>query len=71
MEPCPRIVAVQPTAPIIAYGGAGLRIEALEEYPHTIAIRFNRMREISDDRVLPPKDVSTVPLLYGLRARKP
>jgi SAM-dependent methyltransferase len=55
---------------VTAIGGAGLRIEVLEEYPHTIAMRFDRMREIAGYRVLRPEDVPSVPLLYGLRARK-
>ena len=55
---------------VTAIGGAGLRIEVLEEYPHTIAMRFAHMREIASYRVLPPEDVPSVPLLYGLRARK-
>ena len=55
---------------VTAIGGAGLRIEVLEEYPHTIALRFDRMREIDGYRVLPPEDVPSAPLLYGLRARK-
>jgi SAM-dependent methyltransferase len=55
---------------VTAIGGAGLHIEALEEFPHTIAMRFNRMSEIASYRVLPPEDVPSVPLLYGLRARK-
>jgi SAM-dependent methyltransferase len=54
---------------VTAIGGAGLRIEALEEYPHTIAMRFNRMREIAGYRTLPPEDTPSVPLLYGLRAQ--
>lgn len=49
---------------------AGLFLEALHEYPHTIAHRFGRMREIEQYRTLPPDDVPSVPLLYGLRARK-
>ena len=53
-----------------AIGGAELRIEVLEEYPHTIAMRFDRMREIAGYRVLPPENVPNAPLLYGLRARK-
>ena len=55
---------------VTAIGGAGLRIEVLEEYPHTIAMRFDRMREIAGYRVLPPEDVPSAPLLYGLRACK-
>jgi SAM-dependent methyltransferase len=55
---------------VTAIGGAGLRIEVLEEYPHTIAMRFERMREIAGYRALPPEDAPSAPLLYGLRARK-
>jgi SAM-dependent methyltransferase len=55
---------------VTAIGGAGLRIEVLEEYPHTIAMRFERMREIAGYRAKPPEDVPNVPLLYGLRAHK-
>jgi hypothetical protein len=33
-------------------------------------MRFARMREIAGYRVLPPEDAPSVPLLYGLRARK-
>jgi SAM-dependent methyltransferase len=55
---------------VTAIGSAGLRIEALEEYPHSIAMRFDRMREITHYRTLPPEDMPSVPLLYGLRARR-
>jgi hypothetical protein len=55
---------------VTAIGGAGLRVEVLEEYPHSIAMRFSRMREIAGYRTLPPEDVPSAPLLYGLRARK-
>lgn len=55
---------------VTAVAEAGLRLEILREYPHTIAHRFSRMREIDHYRTLPPEDVPSVPLLYGLRARK-
>jgi hypothetical protein len=55
---------------VTAIAGAGLCLEILREYPHTIAHRFDRMREIDHYRTLPPEDVPSVPLLYGLRARK-
>lgn len=55
---------------VTAIGSAGLRIELLEEYPSSIAMRFDRMREIEHYRTLPPEEVPSVPLLYGLRARK-
>jgi SAM-dependent methyltransferase len=38
---------------VTAIGSAGLRIEVLEEYPHSIAMRFERMREIAHYRTLP------------------
>jgi SAM-dependent methyltransferase len=55
---------------VTVIGGAGLRIEVLQEYPHTIAMRFERMREIASYRALPSEDVPSLPLLYGLQARK-
>jgi SAM-dependent methyltransferase len=55
---------------VTAVARAGFFLEALHEYPHTIAHRFGRMREIEQYRTLPPEDVPSVPLLYGLRARK-
>lgn len=55
---------------VTAIGSAGLHIDVLEEYPHSIAMRFERMREIAHYRTLPPEDVPSVPLLYGLRAHK-
>jgi SAM-dependent methyltransferase len=55
---------------VTAIAGAGLRLEVLREYPHTIAHRFGRMREIDHYRTLPPEDVPSVPLLFGLRARQ-
>jgi SAM-dependent methyltransferase len=55
---------------VTAVAGAGLRLEVLREYPHTIAHRFGRMREIDHYRTLPPADLPSVPLLYGLRACK-
>ena len=55
---------------ITAIGSAGLRTEILQEYPHTIGHRFNRMRELSPGKLLPPEAIPTFPLLYGLVARK-
>jgi len=55
---------------VTAIARAGLCLEELREYPHTIAHRCGRMREIEHYRTLPPEDVPNVPLLYGLRARK-
>lgn len=55
---------------VTAVASSGLQVEVLREYPHTIAHRFARMREFDHYRTLPPEDVPSVPLLYGLRARK-
>jgi SAM-dependent methyltransferase len=55
---------------VTAVARSGLFLETLREYPHMIAHRFGRMREIESYRTLPPEDVPSVPLLYGLRARK-
>src|SRR5262249_37730169 len=55
---------------VTAVARAGLCLEVLREYPHTIAHRFGRMREIDQYRTLPPEDIPSVPLLYGLRAQK-
>ncbi len=55
---------------VTAVASAGLRLEILHEYPHTIAHRFSRMREIDHYCTLPPEDVPSIPMLYGLRARK-
>lgn len=54
---------------VTALGSAGLLVEVLREYPHTIGMRFNRMRQEAH-RMLPPEDVPNLPLLYGIRARR-
>lgn len=57
---------------VTALTGAGLRITALEEYPHSNGERhFTRMRELSGYRMIPPADMPALPLMYGLRAEKP
>ncbi len=54
---------------VTALARAGLRITALEEYPYTNGERkFARMRELQDNRMLPPENVPKVPLMYGIRA---
>ena len=56
---------------VTALAGAGLRIIALEEYPYSNGERhFAGMREIEGRRMVPPKAIPTLPLMYGLRAEK-
>jgi hypothetical protein len=51
---------------------AGLVITALREYPDSNGAKlFERMRETPGKRMVPPEDVPTVPLMYGLVAQKP
>lgn len=57
---------------VSALAGAGLKITALEEYPYSNGERhFTRMRELPGRRIVPPQDVPAVPLMYGIRAKKP
>jgi SAM-dependent methyltransferase len=50
---------------------AGLTIAALREYPYSNGARlFDRMRELPGKRMVPPEDVPTLPLMYGLVATK-
>jgi SAM-dependent methyltransferase len=56
---------------VTALAKAGLRISALEEYPYSNGERpFSGMRELPGRRMVPPEDVPTVPLMYGLSAEK-
>jgi SAM-dependent methyltransferase len=56
---------------VTALTEAGLRITALEEYPYSNGERkFAAMRELRGKRMVPPEDVPTVPLMYGIRAEK-
>jgi SAM-dependent methyltransferase len=56
---------------ITALAEAGFRITALEEYPYANGERkFIGMRELRAKRMIPPEDVPTVPLMYGIRAEK-
>ena len=56
---------------ITALAEAGLRITALEEYPYANGERkFAGMRELRGKRMVPPEDVPTIPLMYGIRAEK-
>ena len=56
---------------LTAIGQAGLRLKRLQEYPHSIAMRFRPMREIPGYRTMPLEGMPLVPLLYGLQAEKP
>jgi SAM-dependent methyltransferase len=54
-----------------ALAGAGLSITALEEYPYANGERkFAGMRELPGKRMVPPKHVPKIPLMYGIRAEK-
>src|ERR671917_70721 len=54
---------------VTALAEAGLRITALEEYPYANGERkFAGMRELRGKRMVPPEDVPTIPLMYGIRA---
>jgi SAM-dependent methyltransferase len=51
---------------------AGLTLEVFEEYPWSNGCVFGeRMRELPGRRFLPPAEVPSVPMMYGLRAVKP
>ena len=51
---------------------AGLRIEQFREYPYANGAKlFDNMREEAGRRMLPPDDVPTLPLMFGLVAVKP
>ncbi|MBA2691527.1 MAG: class I SAM-dependent methyltransferase [Rubrobacter sp.] len=50
---------------------AGMGVEALREYPYSNGEKnFVGMREMPGRRMLPPEGVPSVPLMYGLSARK-
>ncbi|MBA3615097.1 MAG: class I SAM-dependent methyltransferase [Rubrobacter sp.] len=56
---------------VSALAEAGLRITALEEYPYANGERkFASMRELQDNRMVPPEHVPKVPLMYGIRAER-
>jgi len=56
---------------VTALACGGLRIVALEEYPYSNGERhFDRMRESPGRRMVPPADVPSVPLMYGISAEK-
>ncbi len=56
---------------VTALARGGLRIVALEEYPYSNGERhFGRMQELPGRRMVPPADVPTVPLMYGISAEK-
>lgn len=55
-----------------AITGAGLRLECLREYPYANGCRVGKeMRELSGRRYLPPEGVPSIPMMYGVVARRP
>ena len=51
---------------------AGLLLTALREYPYATGCKqFRDMRELPGGRMVPPESVPSLPLMYGLAARKP
>jgi SAM-dependent methyltransferase len=56
---------------VTALAEAGLRITTLEEYPYANGERkFAGMRELPSRRMVPPEHIPTIPLMYGIRAKK-
>ena len=56
---------------ITAFLDAGMRLEAFREYPYANGCKqFNRMRELPGNRMYPPEDLPSLPLMYGLVMRK-
>lgn len=54
-----------------AWAGAGLRIERVREYPHANGCRmWERMREVSPRRFVPPGDVPKLPMMWSAVARR-
>ncbi len=57
---------------LTAFLEAGMQITAFEEYPYENGCKqFKRMREMPGHRMYPPEDVPSLPLMFGLAARKP
>ncbi len=51
--------------------GAGLGLVTLKEYPYSNGCRLlQRMREIPGRRMIPPEDIPSMPLMFGLVAEK-
>src|SRR5215218_7654178 len=56
---------------VTALAASGLRICALQEYPYFNGEgHFSGMRELLGGRMVPPKGVPAVPLMYGVRAER-
>jgi hypothetical protein len=56
---------------VTAVADAGLRITDLREYPYSNGERsFVGMRELPGRRMVPPEDMPSVPLMYGMSAEK-
>lgn len=57
---------------VTALAGAGLVITALHEYPFVNGERcFPSLRETPGRRLVPPDDVPSIPLMFGIAARAP
>ena len=56
---------------VTALVDAGLVLEALREYPFANGWRAASEMRIEGRRAYPPERVSTIPLMYGIAARKP
>lgn len=57
---------------VMALIEAGLEIEQLREYPYANGAQlYERMVELPGRRMIPPPDVPSLPLMFGLTARKP
>jgi SAM-dependent methyltransferase len=57
---------------VTALAEAGLIVIALHEYPYANGERlFPNMRELHGRRMAPPVGIPSVPLMYGIAARKP
>jgi SAM-dependent methyltransferase len=55
---------------VSAVAAAGLRIEALREYPYSNGFRFGPMRLLDAARATVPAGFPQLPLMYGLIARR-
>jgi SAM-dependent methyltransferase len=57
---------------VMALIDGGLLIEQLREYPYANGAKlYERMDELPGRRMVPPPDVPSLPLMFGLTARKP
>jgi SAM-dependent methyltransferase len=57
---------------VMALMDAGLVLTAFREYPYSNgAVQSARMSELPGKRMFPPEDIPSLPLMFGLSARKP